>query len=339
MNRKKNSWSNLLILLFTILAILLMVETGFRILSFQRVSSHPDLEQFLGSKGATLSERLSNHSAAEDNSAFRIAMIGDSFILGDGTEKNLSLADSAVPLVLQRQLDSFFGSGRYEVLNFGLKGANTLDESFIIREHVLKYKPDLVILAVSGNDWNFQDYNLDSHLYCDIGGSFRDRILDYLSVKSAVFRYFDESFQMNQRPSRGEKWSFNMRCLNRSISRISSMLNNELIPSFALYIYESYVPEADPENHFGDMEPEKDVVNEMRFFHSCFRSAGLDYIDTYPRLMNLTIREAFSDDQYHFSRKANYMIADVAFGHLIDSGLLVDCRSIGCEFENAKDFG
>ncbi|MFH0870486.1 MAG: SGNH/GDSL hydrolase family protein [archaeon] len=262
-------------------------------------------------------------------------MIGDSFILGDGAENNLSLADSAVSLVMQGKLDRIFGSGRYEILNFGLKGVNTLDELFILKEFVLKYNPDLVILAVSGNDWYFQDYNPDPYVYCDVESSFSGRIIHSLSRTSVVFNYFDKRLRKDRMSSSDEEGIFNRKCFNISISRIGSTLSNEKILSFAPYIFDSYNPDPNPENIFKDLESEEDVNSEIDFVHSCLESVGFIYVDTYPFIMNLTNREVFADDQYHFSRKVNYLIADIILNHILDRRLIPGCQSIDCESKKA----
>ena len=74
---------------------------------------------------------------------FRIAIIGDSFI--NGIHVGLS---NRVNDLIEKQ-----GGGILEVLNFGISSVGTVQELFIYRNKVKKFKPDLVILGFFiGND-------------------------------------------------------------------------------------------------------------------------------------------------------------------------------------------
>ena len=326
-------WLNLLVLLGVIIFFLIVPELVFRIFFSKQTAFHMDLNQFLESQNLTLTQRLSNYSIFRNQSVFRIAIIGDSFMLGVSTEKNISLEDSAVPLLLQKKLDDAFGVAKYEVLNFGLEGANALDEFFILKEITLKYKPDVVVLAVNGNDWNFHDYNINPFVHCAADGIFSENLFNFLSTRSKLFNYFYMRFQNNNNPS---FWlarylsQFNRECLKQSLFRMSAVLSSENITSFAVYIYDIYFPDAPPDRTFKELDRAEEVAFEIQFFHSCFESAGFTYVDTFPLFMNLTAKEVFADDHYHFSRKGNDLIAELVFSYMPENKLLPDCKIINC---------
>lgn len=81
------------------------------------------------------------------NNTFRIVALGDSF-----TEGAFISTNDSWPKQLERKLNQLNASTHFEVLNFGMSGAGTLEELSIFKENALKYKPDMVILEFYGND-------------------------------------------------------------------------------------------------------------------------------------------------------------------------------------------
>ncbi len=80
---------------------------------------------------------------------FRIAVLGDSCVFGQGIEFSETISER-----LEFLLNRFCSrrGRRYEVLNFGVPGYNTAMESELFRTRVLLFKPDAVILVYVGND-------------------------------------------------------------------------------------------------------------------------------------------------------------------------------------------
>lgn len=76
----------------------------------------------------------------------RLAVLGDSETFG-----HLLAEDAALPGALQAQLNRTSGS-RYEVLNFGVPGYNTMQEMKLLETKVFKYQPSVVILYYVFND-------------------------------------------------------------------------------------------------------------------------------------------------------------------------------------------
>lgn len=91
--------------------------------------------------------RDGERSTAKVAGVVRVAVLGDSY-----TEA-LQVAEQArFTSVLERELNAQ-GRGRFEVLNFGVSGFGTGQELLALRERVLAYAPDVVLLAfVTGND-------------------------------------------------------------------------------------------------------------------------------------------------------------------------------------------
>jgi len=76
----------------------------------------------------------------------RIAVMGDSETFGF-----TMIEEKTLPGNLQLILNSESGK-RYEVLNFGVPGYNTIQESRVLEEKVFKYNPAIVILYYNFND-------------------------------------------------------------------------------------------------------------------------------------------------------------------------------------------
>ncbi|RMG40741.1 MAG: SGNH/GDSL hydrolase family protein [Candidatus Dadabacteria bacterium] len=92
-----------------------------------------------------------NHDIRKKPGTFRIAVLGDSIAMG------LWIKDmhDAFPLKLEAELKKKGVSA--EVLNFGVVGYNTIQEVETLREKVLKYSPDLVVLEYCLNDTERND--------------------------------------------------------------------------------------------------------------------------------------------------------------------------------------
>ncbi|MFH0984526.1 MAG: SGNH/GDSL hydrolase family protein [Candidatus Omnitrophota bacterium] len=81
----------------------------------------------------------------------RIAMLGDSITKGEGVPKKKTFSDKLEDILNRRERDR--GSPqRYEVMNFGVGGYNLEAEVEVLKEKVLPYHPDIVILNMYWND-------------------------------------------------------------------------------------------------------------------------------------------------------------------------------------------
>jgi lysophospholipase L1-like esterase len=78
----------------------------------------------------------------------RIAVLGDSFAFGWGVGNNQSF-----PKCLEEMLNSHPDGGGYEVLNFGVPGYNLEQELTLLKNKVLKFNPDYIIIYALSNDF------------------------------------------------------------------------------------------------------------------------------------------------------------------------------------------
>jgi hypothetical protein len=89
--------------------------------------------------------RESEFEWVKGKGTYRIAVIGDSFTFGQGIPQQDRFTD-----LLGRLLDG--KTARYEVLNFGKPGAETVDHVVILRDVALRTKPDFILLQWYVND-------------------------------------------------------------------------------------------------------------------------------------------------------------------------------------------
>ncbi len=83
---------------------------------------------------------------------FRIAVLGDSFVWGDGVPYEVIWSHR-----LEDKLSQKYG-GKVEVLSWGLRGWSTIDQFNFLRKNGLRYHPDLLIVGFTANDPDMGDY-------------------------------------------------------------------------------------------------------------------------------------------------------------------------------------
>jgi lysophospholipase L1-like esterase len=107
------------------------------------------------------SARHKGYSLARNPNTFRIVVLGDSYTFGQGVEK-----DSTFPAVLEKLLNGMGAGVKFEVVNLGFCGLNTMIEAQILAEYGinpdtwapdpnyrgLAYQPDLVLVEYTLND-------------------------------------------------------------------------------------------------------------------------------------------------------------------------------------------
>ena len=149
--KRKILLQNLTLLLFSILVFILLFEFAARIaLPEETKYSFPVGQVNFFNEYAHLNKegyRDIEHGTTK-GTKFRIAVIGDSYTFGSGI-KNIN---HIYPRQLERLLNIDKGRN-YEVLNFGKPGVDTEFEITILKNDVVQYKPDLIIIGYVLNDF------------------------------------------------------------------------------------------------------------------------------------------------------------------------------------------
>jgi len=97
----------------------------------------------------------------------RVLVLGDSVVIGDGIQK----LDDTIP----RQLEKLIQGEGIEVLNLGVSGYNTRAEVELLKVKGVKYRPDVVILVLTENDFQTQPW-LETETKKDVEAGEREAV-------------------------------------------------------------------------------------------------------------------------------------------------------------------
>jgi len=150
---------------------------------------------------------------------FRIAIVGDSFVEGVGVEVEDTFAKK-----LEARLNQSKGDHNYEVLNAGTAAYSPLLEYLVLKNTVLKYNPDLVILVFE--PINFLDENHYQNLTSYTENGEPTSVLPHLP--SHIIDYI-LNLDTNPQKSRNKNLNFihNFKLTSFARGLISSQSNNQ----------------------------------------------------------------------------------------------------------------
>lgn len=90
-----------------------------------------------------------DHPIEKEKNEYRIICLGNSYTEGVGTPQ-----DSTWPRLLEDNLKNITNK-KISVFNAGISGYDPFFEYMLLNERMLKYKPDLVLVALGSSDFNF----------------------------------------------------------------------------------------------------------------------------------------------------------------------------------------
>ncbi|MBU2677986.1 MAG: SGNH/GDSL hydrolase family protein [Gammaproteobacteria bacterium] len=151
-NATRKFFSNLVLIGISVSFALLAAELGVRAV-FQDVTTTSDNSSYFARRWNELNPPELNELGFRDRTVnsvkppgtYRIAIIGDSLTYGQGL-----LTEERFSNLLSNELNK--STGTYEVLNFGRAGAETDDHINILRDNILDFSPDFVLIQWFVND-------------------------------------------------------------------------------------------------------------------------------------------------------------------------------------------
>lgn len=144
------------------------------------------------------------------NPDYRIFVIGGSTTFGVG-----STSDSkTIPSFLQEKITQVFPNQNIEVINAGIPQAYSYTESILIKEKILSYSPDLLIIYDGWNDLS-QDYEFYSKGTDPI---FLDKLIRYVGKSDYLTPKFILTYYFNLKHNSSEIVPFNSYKINEKIS-------------------------------------------------------------------------------------------------------------------------
>ena len=109
-----------------------------------------------------------DHSVEKPKDEFRIICIGNSFTEGIGTPQ-----DSTWPKLLEDRL-RLASKKKVAVFNVGIAGSDPFSGYMLFEKRMLKYNPDIVLIAISSSDFNFYRFRGGFERFTPDGYHFRE---------------------------------------------------------------------------------------------------------------------------------------------------------------------
>jgi len=211
MKKNKNMICNFLLLMGILTVSIIFGEILLRILIAEETSRFgfgPGNLKF-NKKYIHLNEegfRDNDYPLVKEQNTFRIVGIGDSFTYGSGVKDMNHLYLKQLETMLNEETDE------YDVMNFGKPGINTKDEIEILKQHALKYEPDMIVVGYVLNDFTdvekkikckTQQHTLPffgfwlrnfSYLYYFLETRI-NKIIERINIECAYGEYLDHIFQ------------------------------------------------------------------------------------------------------------------------------------------------
>jgi len=259
---------------------------------------------------------------------FRIGVVGDSQSFGFSVRPQDSF-----PKVLERMLNN--GNNRkFEVINFSVPGYNTSQEYELIKEKVMQFEPDMIILNFCGNDTHMCNF-------------FKPKVTfaNYLYNKSyfirLLLRRLDAMFMRNGRFL--EAWfSFKKNILG--VFYCSQMIYP--YPGLEETIYVDHNPSDRPENTperyrymlgYDNYKIHVRSINDLLQRHAIIlvssgnftqealainREAGIENICDFNEIFKADPASPFLIDEGHYNEEGNRLLAEHLYNFLHKNNLL-----------------
>ena len=221
----------------------------------------------------------------------RICVIGDSVAFGYRIEPSMLPIREIFPELLESKLN--VASARsYEVLNFSVTGYNSAQEEIVLKEKVLQFEPDVVILSYVPNDNTYTDGLGDLAKQMSpysLGSKLHSKLLSYV-----LHQY--ERRNARRWVSMNQVWSLFDQL------RISSRRHGYAV--IVLIAVRNVDIEREDAGH--------DLVKQTA------RSHGFTVIDLKEAWRGVPrgMRDSFYLDRQHFSTVGMQRVADLLFEHL-----------------------
>jgi len=270
----------------------------------------PDKKGYLrGVKVEINPEGLRDHyySLKKPKNTFRICVIGDSVAFGFGVEANESF-----PKILEEKLNE---KTRAEVINFAVPAYNGVQEFTILKDKVLDYDPDLIIIAHFLNDpdgvWNLFEtsapisptiktfFSENSYLYNFVRGRW-GRVLNRAGVTS--FTPYKNLYEEDSEIWKTHKERF---------ENMSAISKSEKIPILVVIL-----------PNWKNLNESYDFKEEHKLISNTVDEAGLDFLDIYPKIYGLDEVDYLIDpeDAAHPNYKGHELLGYLIYMKIVKEG-------------------
>lgn len=247
------------------------------------------------------------YAKAKDDGVLRIAVIGDSVTYG------YTELEDTYPNIMERELRIDLKKESIEVLNFGIEGTDSQHQLKLLKERVLDYNPDIVVLGYCLNDIRFLDINPVVLWFVE-----HINFLDYFVVKSiTAFRFmrarlgivtaethYELILSLYNDPYRATK-------LRGAVREMKTVLGERGVKFMvAVFPFKQQFQEG------ATFLPQETVI-------SICEEEGIECLDTFSALKEYDSKELYLEgDPVHFSSFGNEVVGRSVVDFLMSKGLL-----------------
>ena len=248
----------------------------------------------------------------KDKDVFRIAVIGDSMTFGKGVKFEDTFA---------KQLEGMLNKGsnkKYDVLNFGVYGYNTLQERHTLEQYALNFSPDLVIIVYILNDP--QDIiNIYSEIpYIPVISELRPWLNNLYFYRYAARNYANVKGRLKGSPPYEKIMEYGYddstiewQRTEDNLQAIYNTTRREGIPALLVIFPKIYELDNYP---FTELHEKVEITA---------REQGFYVLDLFPYFEGLDERELWVDafEDHHANKKGHLIAAKAIYEELVKKGL------------------
>ena len=257
------------------------------------------------------------YDAAHPPNTTRIVVLGDSVTFGPGV-----LAEETFSKQLEHRLNGLGDGRRYEVINTGVIGYNTIQERARLERVGLQFQPDVVVLTFVVNDL-LDTFSIFDHQY-EPGGALAP-LKKWLRRNSRLYRFYQNvswrlEGELRRDPNQPEPPRDRQRVLEREaeIGRIAR-ISRDNGAKFLLVLY--------PDNLANLVSPDASgrqvtVRDELLGFAARNGLAMLDLTEALGDVRDPRARAMRLREDPHPSPTGHRAIADALLSSLQEAGLL-----------------
>jgi lysophospholipase L1-like esterase len=233
----------------------------------------------------------------------RICVLGDSVTFGVG---GITLEQTYVKL-LEKRLNRDLAN-KYEVLNFAVTGYNSYQEEILLKDKVIKFEPDIVLVGFCLNDWSYTDGLGDG-----LGGLWRESHPKSLGgrLHSLLISYLLHRYERKNFDSLTES-NFKSNAMVDSFFKQLAFLGKNLEFDSIIVVFPYY---------FEDIALYQEHIIEHKVVDRTAKQNGLkvfDLLESWKRMDQKDRKELYrSNDEAHFSVSGMERVADELFEYLV----------------------
>ncbi len=239
--------------------------------------------------------RDKEYSLAKRDDMFRVAVIGDSFVMADGIT-----IEETFHSLLEERLNKESGGITYEFINFGLSAYSLRQYLEVMKHKAQAYDPDLILVGFCPRN---DQYIPEEQTYRDVPRTYS--FFHFYSIQALIdiskrgTYYDDDIAYMEKELARNEPFSGKQgRYMSQVFSEMNDFSEQNDIPIIVVYIDIFY------NEKFADRLEEIVLKNDLYFVNASTPFKGQDFdeyiiypIDSHP---NGKAHRLFADELYDY---------------------------------------